>query len=108
MEVVYCKIHIEAETQRYVQNMTDLKFVVVKITAPVTAVIAAVYRPPNLSLDKFLPNMQSLLDLMNHQPVIVCGDFNEDLLYRGKKSIQELFQSRGYGQLVTAATTEKH
>ncbi|KAK9517538.1 hypothetical protein VZT92_022901 [Zoarces viviparus] len=107
---VYCKSHIQAELRQYMHNVTDLEFVVVNVGAPVRAVIAAVYRPPNFSLDKFLPNMQSLLDsldMMNQQPVIVCGDFNEDLLCKGKKAIQELFQSRGYSQLVTAATTEK-
>ncbi|KAK0145565.1 ATP-dependent DNA helicase PIF1 [Merluccius polli] len=106
---VYCKSHIQAEAQRYFQNVTDLEFVVVKLEAPVRAVIAAVYRPPHFCLKKFLPNLESLLDsldMMNHQPVIVSGDFNEDLLCKGKKAIQELFQSKGYTQLITAATTE--
>uniref|UniRef100_A0A8C4HPS9 ATP-dependent DNA helicase n=1 Tax=Dicentrarchus labrax TaxID=13489 RepID=A0A8C4HPS9_DICLA len=106
---VYCKSHIQAEARRYFQNVTDLEFVVVKLMAPVRAVIAAVYRPPHFCLKKFLPNMESLLDsldMMNHQPVIVCGDFNEDLLCKGKKAIQELFQSKGYTQLITDATTE--
>ncbi len=93
---VYCKSHIKAEAWRYIQNVTDLEFVVVKVEAPVRAVIAAVYRPPNFSLDKFLPNMQSLLDsldMMDHQPVIICGDFNEDCLCRGNTrgvSVQRL------------------
>ena len=106
---VYCKSHIQAEARRYFQNVTDLEFVVVKLEAPVRAVIAAVYRPPHFCLKKFLPNLESLLDSldrMNHQSVIVCGDFNEDLLCKGKKAIQELFQSKGYTQLITAATTE--
>lgn len=81
---MYCKSHIQAEARRYMHNVTDLEFVDVKVEAPVRAVVAAVYRSPNYSLDNVLPNMKSLLDsldMMNQQPVIVCVDFNEDLLY---------------------------
>ncbi|KAJ8361820.1 hypothetical protein AAFF_G00418700 [Aldrovandia affinis] len=107
---VYCRSSLQAEARRYFHDVTDLEFSVVKVESPVRALIAAVYRPPNLGLDTFLPNMQSLLDsleTMDCQPVVVCGDFNEDLLSRGKKAIRELFHSRGYSQLVSAATTEK-
>ena len=74
------------------------------------ALIATIYRPPNYRLDKFLPQMEHLLDsldMMNLQPVIICGDFNEDLISTGKKPIQELLQIRGYTQMITTATTEK-
>ena len=106
---MYCKSHIQAEARRFIQNVTDLECVVVKVENPFQALIAAVYRPPQFSLERFLPNLTNLLDslaIMNHQPVIVCGDFNEDLLCKGKKAIRELFQSRGYAQVITAATTE--
>ncbi|CAI5660898.1 unnamed protein product [Oreochromis niloticus] len=108
---MYYKTVLTAESRKYLQNVTDLEFVVIKVESPVTALIATVYRPPNYSHVRFLPQMQCLLDsleMMNCQPIIVCGDFNEDLMSRGKKPIQELFQSRGYAQLITAATTEKH
>ncbi|XP_039896714.1 uncharacterized protein LOC120739111 isoform X6 [Simochromis diagramma] len=108
---IYHNTILTAESRKYLQNVTDLEFVVVKVESPVTALIATVYRPPNYSHVRFLPQMQCLLDsleMMNHQPIIVCGDFNEDLMSRGKKPIQELLQSRGYAQLITAATTEKH
>ncbi|XP_005755922.1 ATP-dependent DNA helicase PIF1 [Pundamilia nyererei] len=108
---IYYNTILTAESRKYLQNVTDLEFVVVKVESPVTALIATVYRPPNYSHVRFLPQMLCLLDsleMMNHQPIIVCGDFNEDLMSRGKKPIQELLQSRGYAQLITAATTEKH
>ncbi|KAL3987772.1 hypothetical protein ACER0C_014887 [Sarotherodon galilaeus] len=108
---MYYKTVLTAESRKYLQNVTDLEFVVIKVESPVTALIATVYRPPNYSHVRFLPQMQCLLDsleMMNCQPIIVCGDFNEDLMSRGKKPIQELFQSRGYAQLITAATTEKY
>ncbi|KAE8293779.1 ATP-dependent DNA helicase PIF1 [Larimichthys crocea] len=101
---VYCKSHIQAEARRYFQNVTDLEFVVVKLEAPVRAVIVAVYRPPHFCLKKFLPNMESLLnslDMMSHQPIIVCGDFNEDLLCKGKKAIRDTHNSSQLQQLKT-------
>ncbi|XP_059203438.1 uncharacterized protein LOC131982826 isoform X1 [Centropristis striata] len=107
---VYYRNSLQAESRRYFQNVPDLEFAVVKVEGPVRALIATVYRPPNIHLDMFLQNMQSLLDsleMMGCQPVVVCGDFNEDLLSKGKKAIQELFLSRGYSQLVSTATTEK-
>lgn len=85
------------------QDGTDLEFLVVKIEAPVEVLLVTVYKPPNRILGKYLPNMKSLLDsleLLNHQPVVVCGDFNEDLLCKGKKRKRDLFQSRGYTRLI--------
>ena len=106
---VYCQSLIQAEAQRFIQNVTDLECVVVKVENPFQALIAAVYGPPQFSLERFLPNLTNLLDslaIMNHQPVIVCGDFNENLLCKGKKAICEMFQSRGSAQLISAATIE--
>nr|XP_021330385.1 uncharacterized protein LOC101882679 [Danio rerio] len=107
---IYCKEDIQAEPRHFIHHVTDLEFVVIKVDAPVTATIAAVYRPPDFSLGKFLPNIRGLLDyleMMKENPIIVCGDFNEDHLSPGKKPILELFQSQQYQQLITMATTEK-
>ncbi|XP_013856099.1 uncharacterized protein LOC106511927 [Austrofundulus limnaeus] len=85
--------------------------VAVYVEAPFPALIAVVYRPPDYSLRPFLENVVSLLDalgVMDCHPVIVCGDFNENLLLGGRKPILELFQSRGFSQLITAATTDKN
>ena len=108
---VYVKNNIQAREKQYIHNVTDLEFVVVKVEAPVNALIATVYRPPSYSLKQFLTNLKSLLDsleIMDHHPIIVCGDFNENLLSSGTHAIFELFESRGYAQLITAATTEKN
>ncbi|XP_068069853.1 uncharacterized protein [Danio rerio] len=107
---IYCKEDIQAEPRHFIHHVTDLEFVVIKVDAPVTATIAAVYRPPDYSLEKFLPNIRGLLDyleMMKENPIIVCGDFNEDHLSSGRKPILELFQSQQYQQLITNATTEK-
>uniref|UniRef100_A0A671TM37 ATP-dependent DNA helicase n=2 Tax=Sparus aurata TaxID=8175 RepID=A0A671TM37_SPAAU len=108
---MYCRDTVQAEPRRYMQQVTDLEFVVLKIEAPVKVLIATVYKPPSFQLGIFLQNLKNLLDsldMINHQPIIVCGDFNEDLLSKGKKSIKDLFQSRGYTQLVANSTTEKN
>ncbi|XP_055056177.2 uncharacterized protein [Misgurnus anguillicaudatus] len=108
---IFCKEDIQAQSRQYIQSVTDLEFVVIKIDTPMCATIAAVYRPPNYSLEKFLPNLRGLLDyldIVDEHPVIISGDFNEDLLSAGRKAILEMFQSKGYTQLITSATTEKH
>ncbi|RXN36942.1 replicase helicase endonuclease [Labeo rohita] len=108
---IYCKEHIPTQPRQYIQNVTDLEFVVIKIDSPIKAAIVAVYRPPQYNVGDFLTNLKSMLDYLDlghNDLVIICGDFNEDLLHTGKKPILELFQSRGYTQLITAATTEKH
>ncbi|XP_029987916.1 uncharacterized protein LOC115417874 [Sphaeramia orbicularis] len=108
---VYCKSTLTAESPRCTQHVTDLECLVTKIDAPVKVLIATVYRPPDFGLQKFLPNLNTLLDtleLMDHQPIIVCGDFNEDLLSKGKKSIRDALLSRGYTQLITESTTDKN
>ncbi len=43
-------------------------------------------------------NLASLLDsleIMDCQPIIICGDLNENLLSNARKPLLELFQSRG-------------
>ena len=106
----YCRSSLQPQEHCFLQNVTDLEFTVIKIQIPFKAVIATVYRPPTYQLAMFIQCIKSLLDaldLLDCQPVIVCGDFNEDLLCPGKKAINELFQSRGYTQLISAPTTEK-
>uniref|UniRef100_A0A9J7Y7T4 ATP-dependent DNA helicase n=1 Tax=Cyprinus carpio carpio TaxID=630221 RepID=A0A9J7Y7T4_CYPCA len=108
---IYCKEHIPAQPRQYIQNVTDLEFVVIKLDSPIKAAVVAVYRPPQYNIGDFLTNLKSMLDyldLAHNDLVIICGDFNEDLLHPGKKPILELFQARGYTQLITTATTEKH
>ncbi|XP_077385098.1 uncharacterized protein LOC144023466 [Festucalex cinctus] len=67
------KNHIRVQEKRYVQNVTDIEFVVVKLEAPINMLIAAVYRPPGQSLRTFLTNLQSLLrylEVMDHHQIL--------------------------------------
>lgn len=111
---IYVKNDLQVHEKAYLHNVTDLEFVAVKVEAPVTALIAAVYRPPDYngtSFPSFLSNLSSLLDsleIMDCHPIIVCGDFNENLLSGASTPITDLFLSRGYVQLITGATTDKN
>ncbi|GAA6111041.1 uncharacterized protein LOC109089557 [Tachysurus ichikawai] len=109
---IYSKEHISAWPRQFIQNITDLEFVVIKIDAPIKATIAAVYRPPHYGFEDFMKNL-SLIDYLDieDEQVIVCGDFNEDLLSgmcAGEKTVLELFRLKKYTQLITTATTKKH
>ncbi|XP_028298421.1 uncharacterized protein LOC114460697 [Gouania willdenowi] len=108
---VYCRSALMAEAQMCTERITDLECLIVKVGTPVKVLVATVYRPPDFGLQKFLPNLNALLDTlehMKHQPIVVCGDFNEDLLSPGTKSIRDAFLSRGYTQLVTESTTDRN
>ncbi|XP_025759938.1 uncharacterized protein LOC109197979 isoform X1 [Oreochromis niloticus] len=108
---VYVKSDIQVHEKQYIHNVTDLEFLALKVEAPVSALIVVVYRPPDYTLRPFLKNLVSLLDsleIMDCHPIIVCGDFNENVLSSAKKPILELFESRGYAQVITAPTTEKN
>lgn len=108
---IYVKNHIRVREKRYIQNATDIEFTVVKLEEPINALIAVVYRPPGYSVCSFLSNLKGLLEsleIMDQHPILVCGDFNEDLLSCARKPILKLFESKGYQQLITAATTEKN
>ncbi|KAM9812015.1 uncharacterized protein ACBT44_011392 isoform 3-T12 [Syngnathus typhle] len=105
------KSHIAAQEKKYVQGVTDIEFVAVKLEAPINLLIAAVYRPPGHSLRAFLPSLENLLrylEVMDHHQILVCGDFNEDALSASYKPVLELFCSKGYTQLITTATTDKN
>ncbi|XP_061154317.1 uncharacterized protein LOC133167487 isoform X2 [Syngnathus typhle] len=105
------KSHIAAQEKKYVQGVTDIEFVAVKLEAPINLLIAAVYRPPGHSLRAFLPSLGNLLrylEVMDHHQILVCGDFNEDALSASYKPVLELFCSKGYTQLITTATTDKN
>ena len=108
---IYAKERLRPREVRYIHNIVDLEFVVVQLEAPIGMLIAAVYRPPSFSVPAFLQSLGGFLDgleICGPHPIVVCGDFNEDQLNpRTRKPILELFNSKGYTQLVTTATTEK-
>ncbi len=45
---------------------------------------------------------------MDFKPIIVCGDFNEDQLSHCNKPILNLFEDKGYTQLISTGTTENN
>ena len=109
---IYAKERLRPREVRYIHNIVDMEFVVVQLEAPIGMLIAAVYRPPSFSVPAFLKSLGGFLDgleICGPHPIVVCGDFNEDQLNPHiRKPILELFNSKGYTQLVTTATTEKY
>ncbi|KAL1268529.1 hypothetical protein QQF64_033892 [Cirrhinus molitorella] len=74
---IYCKEHIPTQPRQYIQNVTDLEFVIVKIDSA----IVAVYRPPQYNVGDFLTNLKRMLDyldLAHNDLVIICESFKED------------------------------
>ncbi|KAI3357213.1 hypothetical protein L3Q82_015681 [Scortum barcoo] len=72
----WCNLAPESEVVR-LECIQELE-----VIAPVSALIAAVYRPPDYSVSSFLSNLGSLLEsleIMDCHPIIVCGDFNENI-----------------------------
>ncbi|XP_049586415.1 uncharacterized protein [Syngnathus scovelli] len=68
------KSHIAAQEKKYIQGVTDIEFVVVKLEGPLNVLIAAVYRPPGNSLRTFLPSLGNLLrylEVMDHHQILV-------------------------------------
>ncbi|ROL52065.1 ATP-dependent DNA helicase PIF1 [Anabarilius grahami] len=95
----------------YIQNVTDLEYLVLKIEAPKQALLAVIYRPPSYNLTEFLAQLNALLtslEIIDFKPLIVCGDFNEDELSRCNKPILNLFEDKGYTQLISTGTTENN
>ncbi|XP_024120187.1 uncharacterized protein LOC112141313 [Oryzias melastigma] len=108
---VYVRDNIQVTEKRYLHNVTDLEFVALKVETPVSALIVAVYRPPDYNVTPFLRNLNSLLDsleILDTHPIIICGDFNENALSDTNGPILQLLQTRKYAQLITNATTDKN
>ncbi|KAI3357212.1 hypothetical protein L3Q82_015677 [Scortum barcoo] len=75
---------------KLVQALHKLKHIHPQFVAPVSALIAAVYRPPDYSVSSFLANLGSLLDsleIMDCHPIIVCGDFNENIFSNARDTV---------------------
>ncbi len=107
---IYVKNSFKVSPVMYIQNVTDLEYLVLKIKAPKQALLAVIYRPPSYNLADFLANLNALLtslEIMDFKPVIVCGDFNEDQLSHCNKPILNLFEDKGYTQLISTGTNRK-
>lgn len=103
----FYKSHVQVHHMQYIQGVTDLDFLVLKVTAPSQVPIAVIYRPSDSKTNIFAKsNLFDSLHVIADCPVIVCGDFNEDLLASGRKMIFELVQSSVFRHLIITFTTE--
>ncbi|RXN36816.1 replicase helicase endonuclease [Labeo rohita] len=108
---IYLKNSFQVCPLMYMQNVTDLEYLVLKIQAPKQALLAVIYRPPSYNLAEFLAHLNALLtslEIIDLRPLIICGDFNEDQLSHCNKPILNMFEDKGYTQLISTGTTEKN
>ncbi|RXN04082.1 ATP-dependent DNA helicase PIF1 [Labeo rohita] len=108
---IYVKNSFQVCPLMYMQNVTDLEYLVLKIQAPKQALLAVIYRPPSYNLAEFLAHLNALLtslEIIDLRPLIICGDFNEDQLSHCNKPILNMFEDKGYTQLISTGTTEKN
>lgn len=69
--------------------------------------VAVIYRPPSYPMSLFKEHLGKLLDWLHPKSnnIAVMGDFNDDLLK--SSSVCKFLTDKGFGQVVTQATTEK-
>ena len=112
---IYVRNSLQAREIPFIHGVTDLEYLVVKVEAPVKALIATVYRPRDYSEERCIPNLRNLMDSlrnMDHEPIIICGDFNENIVpnpgdtRRVRKPIFDLFGEKQYRQMIRSVTTE--
>ena len=71
--------------------------------------LALIYRPPNVPLNILLDFLSEFLTL-NHNsdiPIIILGDFNEDIFDKPDSPLLILMQNNGFSQLVSYPTTDR-
>lgn len=68
--------------------------------------VGVVYRPPNSCYNEFISGMESILDpLMSRTtPLVICGDFNIDLLTASDRDYVFLLQSFSLKNVISAPT----
>ncbi len=61
-------------------TQTPIEAAAIEISEPTKLVVICVYRPRELPKDIFIQNLLDLLQPFNNKPLVVVGDFNENLL----------------------------
>ena len=66
------------------------------------------YRPPGRSVDKFNDQLKNLLQKLEHRNLILCGDFNINLLntesHLGTEQFLQILNNYGAYPLITKPT----
>ena len=90
---VYCRTNIKAEPWGYGRNVTDSLIIhCYQSKGPSESTDCNNLHVTKLQTGQIITRMEDLLDsldMMNLQPVIICGDFNEDLISTGKKKFHK-------------------
>ena len=71
-------------------------------------VVSLVYRPPLVPMSNLLSILNNILSaLSNSEPVIVLGDFNEDIMSNPNSVLLQFMSSNGFRQVVSTPTTDR-
>ena len=71
-------------------------------------ILSLVYRPPQVPMRNFLNTLSNVIDNVDdNDPMIVLGDFNEDVMTNHKSMLTEFMQNNGFRQCVLYATTDR-
>ena len=83
-----------------------IECIVVMCNFPI--ILSLVYRPPQVPMRNFLNTLSNVIDNVDdNDPMIVLGDFNEDVMTNHKSMLTEFMQNNGFRQCVLYATTDR-
>ena len=101
-------MEIQELKQKSIEGVIECSSIVCKA---LKAIIICIYKPPKGHLETFFQSLTDILDTAQNNyknyKVILCGDFNLDLLERGKTDIQTfltLLQTYNLTQTITEPT----
>lgn len=96
-------------SMKIISNGIESILVTLTLYCNITVLLSLIYRPPNVPLNNlidFLSNMISQTCQCN-LPIIILGDFNEDLVDKPNSPLLILMENNGFSQLVSYRTTDR-
>ena len=91
------------------QDVGDMECASTELTIDNTRSILCIviYRPPNTSLKRFCLQLKKTVGQVcdKYEDIVVCGDFNEDLMVQHNKPIRDIFVEHGFKQVISRPTT---
>ena len=76
------------------------------VLCDIPIILSLMYRPPQVPIRNLFDTINDVIKSVNeHEPMIVLGDFNEDIM-NGDNSLVQFMNSNGFRQYVCNATTD--
>ena len=91
-----------------IENCFDVVTVEIKENRSTNIYVSCLYRPPNVCMNKFIDNYTAFLQKIENKKVLICGDFNVDLIKSESSNdttkFLDLIYSVGQYPLITMPT----